>query len=124
MRATHFLVAATLLLAQAAPAAAAGKGGSLGAGGQTMAGPGTVSVAAGGTQEVFLHSGGGASDACVTVVNTGRVPVNVEIAGATTPVMSVPVGGTHAACVEDLVGIEFQCAQEQPCSAQWRVDRN
>ena len=124
MRITTFLLATTLLLVQAAPASAAGKGGSLGAGGQTMAGPGTVSVPAGGTQEVFQHSGGGPSDACVTVVNTGRVPVSVEVAGATTPVMSVPVGATHAACVEDLVGIEFQCAQEQPCAAQWRVDRN
>ena len=124
MRVTHLFVAAALLVGLAAPAFAAGKGGSLGAGGQTMAGPGTVTVGAGGTQEVFQHSGGGASDACVTVVNTGRVPVNAEVTGATTPLMSVPVGGTHAACVEDLVGVEFQCPQEQACAAQWRVDRN
>jgi len=124
MRTRYRLLAATLFVAFAAPAAAAGKGGSLGAGGLTIAGPGTVSVGAGGTQEVFLHSGGGASDTCVTVVNTGRVPIQAEISGATTPVMSVPVGGTHTTCVEDLAGIEFQCAQEQACSAQWRVDRN
>jgi hypothetical protein len=123
MRIPYGLLAATALFAFAAPAAA-GKGATLGAGGLTIAGPATVTVSAGGTTEVFFHSGSGAPDACVTVVNTGRVPVQAEIAGATVPVMFVPVGATHAQCLQDLTGIEFQCPQEQACAAQWRVDRN
>ena len=124
MRARTGLLSAAVFFAFVTSATAAGKGGSLGAGGLTIGGPAAVSVVAGGTTEVFLNSGGGAPDACVTVVNTGRVPIQAEIAGATTPLMFVPVGATHVVCVQDLAGIEFQCAQEQPCSAQWRVDRN
>jgi hypothetical protein len=123
VRIAYGVLAAAFLMASAAPAAAA-KGGSLTAGGQTSAGPGAVTVAAGGTQEVFSSSSAAATDSCVTVANTGRVPIFAEVTGVTTNLMSVGPGDTLAACVEDLTGVEMQCAQEQPCSAQWRVDRN
>jgi hypothetical protein len=123
MRAARLFLTASLLLAPAAPAAAAGKAGALLPGGRTVSGPGTLSIAMGG--QVRVHSDSSASnDVCVTVVNTGSSLVTLTLTGALTPAMDINPGTSRALCVEDVQFVDVTCAGESSCSAQWRVDQN
>jgi hypothetical protein len=58
------------------------------------------------------------------VVNTGRVPVDVTVTGATTPTGTVSVGGSEAVCADDVTQIDLYCPQPSDCTAQWRVDED
>jgi hypothetical protein len=114
------LVALPLVLGLAAPAFAATKT-SLTATNNTIAGPGTSAIAIGGSEQVFSHPS--ANDVCVTVANTGKVPVGVSITGASSASTSVPAGGTKTVCSDDTTAIDLTCGEESnDCAAQWRVD--
>jgi hypothetical protein len=112
-----------LALGLAAPAFAATKS-NLTVTNNTIAGPGAVSVAVGGSEQVFSHPTTG-TDVCVTVVNTGKVPVGVSITGTSSASTSVPAGGSKAVCSDDTTAIDLTCGEESnACAAQWRVDEN
>jgi hypothetical protein len=108
-------------LALAGPAAAATKA-NLAATDNTVAGPGVTSVTAGGTERIFSNPN--MSDVCVTVVNTGKLPIGVSIVGASSASSEVPVGGSTAVCSDDTTAIDLTCTQDSKCAAQWRVDDN
>jgi hypothetical protein len=122
MRIHHALVATSLLLCLAAPAAAASKA-SLTAGGRTVAGPGALSLGLGAQERVFAQSGG-TSSVCVTVINTGKSQLTLTITGATTPSTDLAAGATKALCGEDVQFVDLVCSGTANCSAQWRVDDN
>ena len=117
------VVIALALVLLAAPAFAATKS-TLSATNNTIAGPGSASVAPGGSETVFSNPG--ASTACVTVVNTGKSPVGVDISGGNAATTSVAAGGTKGVCSDDLTGVDLTCDAEEKadCTAQWRVDDN
>lgn len=116
------LVVLALTVGLAAPAFAAPKT-NLTVTNNTIAGPGAVSVGIGGSETVFSHPTG--SDVCVTVANTGKVPVGIGITGASSASTSVPAGGTKAVCSDDTTAIDLTCGEESnDCAAQWRVDEN
>jgi hypothetical protein len=120
---THFgFVALALVIGLATPAFAEPKT-NLTAVQSTIAGPGTTRIAVGGTERIFTHSGG-ASDVCVTVANTGKVPLDVTLTSTTSPTAAVSSGATTAVCSEDVTAIDLVCLQESACNAQWRVDEN
>jgi hypothetical protein len=121
MKICFALVALALPLAFAGPAFAA-KGGSLTATNNTIAGPGSTTVDAEGTERIFSHPG--ASDVCVTVVNTGKGPVDVDITGASSATVSVPTRSSKAVCSDDTTAIDLTCGAGASCAAQWRVDDN
>lgn len=112
-----------LVLALAAPALAA-KPASLAPGGRTLAGPGARSVAADTTEIVYTDTSGNAN-ACTTVVNTGRVAVDLTLVGSGTSTISVPVSASSSLCMDSLERVDLTCpAGTVACSAQWRVDNN
>lgn len=118
----RFGLVALLALGLAGPALAA-KTASLTVTNNTIGGPGTASVAIGGTEQVFSHPTG--TDVCVTVLNTGKVPVGVSITGVSSASSSVPAGGGKTVCSDDTTAIDLSCAEESTsCAAQWRVDEN
>lgn len=119
MIARFALLALALALVPTAPALAA-KGGSLTATNNTVAGPGSASVAAGDSQRVFSHPG--TADVCVTVANAGKVSIEVSITGETSAATDVPAGGSLAVCSKDTSAIDLNCTGESACAAQWRVD--
>ena len=88
----------------------------------TVAGPGTTAIAAGGTERIYVHPAN-TGDACVTVVNNGRIPVGIVVTGDASPIGEVPVNGSEAVCADDVTQIDLTCvAGGAECSAQWRVD--
>jgi len=121
MRTIHRTLAVALALGLAGSAGAAPKT-TLTATNNTIAGPGTISIAAGGSERIYFHPNN-TNDACVTVANTGRIPVGVTVTGAANPTGEVPVNGTEAVCAEDVTQIDLTCAGGgAECAAQWRVD--
>jgi hypothetical protein len=122
MRIAHLATAFTLaLLVGGATAAQAAKGGSLAAGGNTIAGPGTTDLAAEAQETVFTDADAEV-DICVTVVNTGKSEVTLDITGDTTPETVVPSGSTRAICVKNVSVVNLVCTGGSSCSTQWRVD--
>jgi hypothetical protein len=120
MTTTRWILVAALALGLAGSASAASKG-TLTPTNNTVAGPGTTPIAASATERVFIHPSNG-SDLCVTVTNTGKVPVDVSVTGASSPTGSVSVGATEAVCADDVTQVDLTCAQASDCAAQWRVD--
>ena len=120
MKTTRWILVSALALGLAGSASAASKT-TLTPTNNTVAGPGTTPIAASGTERIFLHPSNG-SDLCVTVTNTGKVPVDVNVTGATSPTGSVSVGATEAVCADDVTQIDLVCTQPNDCAAQWRVD--
>jgi hypothetical protein len=121
MKTTHRILVVALALGLAGSASAASKT-TLTTGNNTIAGPGAISIAAGGSERIYTHPNN-TSDACVTVVNTGRVPVGVAVSGGGSPTGEVPVNGTEAVCADDVTQIDLACtAGGAECTAQWRVD--
>jgi hypothetical protein len=112
-----------LVLALATPALAA-KPASLAPGGRTLAGPGSRSLAADSTETVYTDSSGNA-DACATVVNTGKVALDLTLVGGGTSTISVPVSSSSSLCIDSITRVDLTCpAGTVACSAQWRVDNN
>jgi len=122
MRVTHFLVAVSLLLAQAGPAAAGAAGGLL-PGGRTISGPAPLLLAMGASERV--HNDGATNrNVCVTVLNTGRSQVTMTLTGTGNPTTDVAPGSSKALCVDSAQFVDVSCTGASACSAQWRVDSN
>ncbi len=122
MKKTTWILASALTLGLASAANAGSSAPALAATSNTIAGPGVISIGEGGSERIFLHSGG-TTDLCVTVTNTGRAPIGISVTGATSPTGEAPVGGSEAVCAEDVTQIDLNCVA-QSCAAQWRVDDN
>ena len=89
----------------------------------TIAGPGAATIAVGGSERVYSHPS--ANTVCVTVVNTGKVPVGISVTGADSATTSVAVGSTKSLCSDDTTAIDLTCGEENTdCTAQWRVDES
>jgi hypothetical protein len=115
----HFAVAIALLFGFAAPAAA-GKGGTLTTGGNTVAGPATFSLSTVGQTTVFSDTDSDA-DVCVTAINKSKsADVTVIVTGDATSNLPVPPGQTRVACVKNVATIEISCSDS--CSVDWRAD--
>ena len=116
-------LAAILMLAWATPALAA-KSVPLAAGGRTLAGPGTASLALNATATVYTD-GAGSADACATVVVSGSAAVRLSMVAGSTSTIDVPVGASGALCKNNLERADLTClGGTNSCSAQWRVDVN
>lgn len=123
MRVPHLLLAAALLLAPAAPVLAAAKGPNLVAGGRTLAGPGVVALAMGGSLRV--HEDPTVNrDVCVTLANTGSSQLTLLLTGDTTPSVTVESGATRSMCVGNVHYVDVSCTGANSCSGQWRVDQD
>ena len=120
---TTWILAAALVIGAAGSAHAGATAPALTATDNTRAGPGAISIPVGGTERIFFHSGG-TTDLCVTVTNTGRAPIGINVTGATSPTGEAPVGGSEAVCAEDVTQIDLFCMAQTNCTAQWRVDSN
>ena len=117
----HVLFATFLALGLAGPAGAQAKGGGMVPGGRTLAGPGSLQLAAGATERVFTDPN--LSDVCVTVAVAGKAAsVAMTLTGATTPSGLVPAGGSKSLCVEAVQFVDLSCGVTSPCLVQWRVD--
>ena len=122
MKTAQWTLVAALALGLAGSASAAAKS-TLTTGNNTVAGPGTTSIVAGGSQTIFLHPSN-TSDLCTTVVNNGKVTVTVEVNGGS-PSGAVDVNGSKAVCADDVTQVDLTCpAEGADCAAQWRVDDN
>jgi|JI10StandDraft_1071094.scaffolds.fasta_scaffold400823_3 hypothetical protein len=117
-------LAATLSLAIATPAFAAPSAG-LAIGGNTIAGPGALSLAPGLSGIIYTNASGD-TDACTTIVNGGRGAVRVTVTGSGSGTIDVAAAATGALCRDDVSEIELLCLGVAPnsCSVQWRVDRD
>jgi hypothetical protein len=123
MRAPYVLLATFLALGLAGSAAAQAKGGGLAPGGRTVAGPGSLQMAATATERVFTDPGN--SNVCVTVAVVGKAAsVTMTLTGNTTPTAVVPAGGSKSLCVDAVDFVDLECGATSSCNVQWRVDRN
>ena len=123
MRSPYVLLVMFLALDLAGPAGAQAKGGGMTPGGRTVAGPGSIQMAAGATQRVFTDPAN--SDVCVTVaVAGGAASVTMTLTGLTTPSAVVPAGGSKSLCVADVQFVDLACGAASTCNVQWRVDLN
>jgi hypothetical protein len=122
MKTTRWILLAALTLGLAGSASAAGKAPNLAVGGRTLAGPGAVALTPGGSVTVFAAPAADPADVCITVANTGKLDVGVNVSGANAPSLTVAPGSTQATCDEDVTAVSIFCMQERDCAAQWRVD--
>lgn len=115
----------TTILCGAATQVAAAPSAGLLTGGNTIAGPAAVSLAANAVQIIYTDDSGN-SDACTTVVNVGRGAVRVSVTGDGSGTVDIAAGKTAAICRNSVSEVELTCLAVAPstCSAQWRVDRD
>ena len=112
---------AILSLCLAGTAAAKGnKGGTLTVGGNTIAGPGNVSMGSGITVAVV---DGIDEDICTTLVNSSKASsVLLELVGEGTDSVVVAAGATRGFCMDNTDTVQITCQGPDSCSAGWRVD--
>jgi len=125
MKSNAIALVAALILGMAGPAVAA-KSVPLTAGGRTLAGPGTTSLAGNATQTVYTHSTTN-TDACGTLINGSKTTsMRLTLVGpaASTATWDVVPGGSGTLCKDGLVRMDLTCLGGDSCSAQWRVDDN
>jgi len=123
MRTPYLVLATFFALGLAGSAAAQAKGGGLAPGGRTVAGPGSLQMAALATERIFTDPSN--SNVCVTVAVAGKAAsVTMTLTGNTTPSAIVPPGGSKALCVEGADFVDLECGATSACNVQWRVDRN
>ncbi len=116
-------VAALLSVTLAAPALA-GPSSGLAIGGNTIAGPGTATIAADTGATVYLNPAAD-TDLCTTVANSGRASVRLTLTGDGTGSVDVAPGKSAALCRNDVTEIDIDCLSlENSCTAQWRADRD
>lgn len=122
--ALYLTLASALSIAIASPALAAPSAG-LTIGGNTIAGPGTTSIAADITATIYTN-GAGNTDTCTTLVNSGRGAIRLIVVGTGSGTIDVAPAATGALCRDDTTQIDLTCLGVSPisCSAQWRVDRD
>ncbi|MBW2237209.1 MAG: hypothetical protein JRG85_17680 [Deltaproteobacteria bacterium] len=102
-----YVALTTLLVVGLAGPAIAAKGSDLPAGGNTIAGPGTTAIAVGET---------------VTVANTGKEPVRLDLIDAGATSVAVPVGATVTLCGQT-DSVDLVCTGTKACSVGWRADK-
>ncbi len=124
MKLIYLALTSALSLAIASPTFAAPSAG-LTIGGNTIAGPGTTSLAPDISATIYTNNAGN-TDACTTVVNSGRGAVRVTMVGGGTGTIDVAAGATGAICRDDITEIDLTCLGVAPnsCRVQWRVDRD
>lgn len=117
------LLAAAMILSAGSPALAVTPL-ALGAGGRTVAGPGTVTMPKG-APAMTVMSNYFAIDSCVTVVNAGPVDLTVDTTGTGTGQAIVPALQSTSLCQAALTTVTLTCsgAQLGLCHGIWRVDR-
>jgi hypothetical protein len=124
MKSHYLALVSALSLAIASPAVAASTAG-LTIGGNTIAGPGTTTLAPSLAATVYTNDAGN-TDTCTTVFNIGRGAVRVTMTGNGAGTIDLDAGATGALCRNDTAQIEILCLGVAPnsCKAQWRVDRD
>ena len=124
MKSNHIALALALFFVSATPAFAASAP-ALSAGGHTLAGPGSVSLALNATQTVYTDTSSNA-DTCVTVVNSGKSTVRLSITNDVPSTASIDVlaGGSAALCRDSTEQVDLLCIGPSSCAAQWRLDRD
>ena len=125
MFASNRIVLFAALALTAATPAAAGHSAALTTGGTTIGGPLSLTFVADGVMSVFSDPGGN-SDACTTVLNTGRASVRISVTGNGNSSVDVPAGGSGALCREQVSLVDLTCLAVAPsnCAVQWRLDRD
>lgn len=95
-------------------------------GGQTIAGPGAIRNLPAGEQVLLFFFQGfaeGGLDICVTVVNTGKGNIQVQLYGDAGGSLFVEPGRTQIICESDVDNAGATCQVDgKPCSFLWRVD--
>ncbi|MEP3245496.1 MAG: hypothetical protein ABJN40_01735 [Sneathiella sp.] len=100
----------------------------LGISGSTIAGPGTTSISAGTSKQIFkLYPESKLANVCITLLNTGNQFIGVESVGliGTNQLMTVPPGGTVTGC-SSVQSISLRCqkiSNASDCTGKWRVDK-
>jgi hypothetical protein len=119
---TLLLVTAAAVMS-ATPVMAAGKS-SLTAGGNTIAGPGTIKAA---LDEVDTLAANVDENVCVTVQNSGKgvADIRLDMTDNAQAVqgISVPPGLTTALCQNNNITVQVTCMGAKGCTYSWRVDR-
>jgi hypothetical protein len=119
MKLLNVALATFLVVGLAAPAIAA-KEGEMTAGGTTIAGPGSTSIPAG--ESVTVLDGLNKEDVCVTVSNTGKDAVRLDLIEAAATEVPVPAGATVSHCA-GVDSVNLVCVGTKTCTASWRADK-
>lgn len=106
-----------LLMVLASGSANAAKPKDLQATGNTIGGPGVVTLDSGDGVTVFDFLGT-SQDICVTVLVT-KGSVNVQTGGFSRGISS---GQSQTNCVDAPSAVSISCNSTKPCEAAWRVD--
>ena len=124
MKIQTVFVSAAIALMIATPAVAGGNS-DLEAGGNTIAGPGSVKSA---FDAVTVVAASVNEDVCVTVQNSGKAGANdvrLDLIDENAGVTSGTVGGgtTAALCQENNETVQVTCMGTKSCSYSWRIDK-
>lgn len=112
------------------PVAAIGKKPELPAGGNTIAGPGRVTIDPSSQTTVLLQSASTPFDLCVTVVNVGPPGTTVgafvkDPGSVTNGLQAFTPGDAVSACRAASNEVFITCTSAgPPCAALWRVDQS
>lgn len=95
-------------------------------GGQTIAGPGAITRLPAGEQTLLFFFQGfaeGGLDICVTLVNTGKGIVQLNLYGDSGGTLIVDPGRTQTLCESNVDNSAATCQPGgKPCTFLWRVD--
>lgn len=119
MKLLNVALASFLVVGLAAPATAA-KGDDMTAGGNTIAGPGSTSIPAG--ESVTVLGGLNNEDVCVTVSNSGKDAIRLDLIETATTEVPVPAGATVSHCAS-VDSVNLVCVGTKTCTASWRADK-
>jgi len=118
----NWIALVTLLACTLAATALAAPPAGLTAGGRTIAGPGSLSLALNATDTIYTD-GSGNTDLCGTVVNTGKEsPVRLSLTGGGTVSIDVAAGHSGSLCRNSVTSATVLCLGPSSCAAQWRLD--
>jgi hypothetical protein len=95
--------------------------GVLGAGTNTIAGPGALTRDDSGRGRVYQVISGEAPDVCITVQNNGGNDVQIQVPDESSS--SIQSNSTGARCYAAPTEITLRCSRTSRCSAVWRIDR-
>jgi hypothetical protein len=114
------LALVSLLAVGAAGPAFAAKGGNMPAGGNTIAGPGSATIATGDTLTII--NGLDNEDLCVTVANTGKEPVRLDLIDSGATSVTVAAGATTTLCGQT-DSVDLVCTGVKSCTVTYRGDK-
>jgi hypothetical protein len=119
MKLRHVALASFLVLGVAGTAVAGKGGAALTAGGKTIAGPGTSKIAAGWT--VTIIDGLTNDDICVTLANSGKGTIRLDMIPGGLVDVYVPAGTTRTYCTS-VTHVNLVCFDQTSCTCSWRGD--